>query len=363
MKLNNPLKKIDAKYRIFVIVGIMIVVFILMIAIASLFTSHKMSFDGIEQKMKSAAQSYYADRKEQLPTQDGGSITVTVDTLVKAKKMKTLDELSKVKECTGSVKVLNNNGFYLYLPYLDCGENYQTSTIYSKIVNPSNIVASGNGLYQIGDEYVFRGEYVNNYVTFAGKSWRIIKVNADHSLRLINVDKSEKYVWDNRYNSATGDSDGINNYLVSRIRDRVVDTYNNNKFLNDTERSYIVSHDVCIGKRTINDNSQVECSSLLEDQPLALPRASEIVLASIDPQCTNITSMNCVNYNWMAKLQQEFWTVTADSTSTNYVYRIGRIARKTKASDEAALYVVLHLSGDLSYVSGDGSQDSPYIIK
>ena len=363
MKINNPLKKIDAKYRLFVMVGIIIILFVLIIAITSLFLNRKMSFTKIEQKMKSAAQSYYADRDDQLPKQDGEKVTVTVDALVEAKKMKTLDQLSKVEACTGSVTVLNNNGFYLYLPYLDCGENYQTSTIASHIINPANIVTAGNGLYKIGDEYIFRGEYVNNYITFAGEPWRIIKVNADHSLRLIHVAESDDYVWDNRYNSETGDSDGINNYLVSRIRDRVVNTYNDNKFLSDTERSYIISHNACIGKRTVNDSNDVECSILLENQPLALPRASEIMLASIDPQCTKINSMNCINYNWMAKLGQEFWTGTADSTTTNYVYTISRIARKTEASEEAALYVVLHLSGDLSYISGDGSEKNPYIIK
>ncbi len=363
MKLNNPLKKIDAKYRIFVIIGIIMVVFIMVIAIASLFTNHKMSFSKIEQKMKTAAQNYYEDHTDQLPVQDGDKVTITVDTLVEAKKIKSLNQLSNVDSCTGTVTILNNNGYYLYLPYLDCGENYQTSTILSKIIEPKNIVSSGNGLYKMGDEYIFRGEYVNNYVTFAGEPWRIIKVTADQSIRLIRVSETDEYEWDNRYNSQTGDSDGINNYLVSRVRDRVNEIYNNDKVFTDTERSYIISHDVCIGKRTANDSNETECSNVLENQPLALPRASEIMLASIDPQCTKINSMNCINYNWMSKLQQDIWTVTADSASTNYVYTIGRIARKTEANDEAATYIVLHLSGNLPYISGDGSKENPYIIK
>ncbi len=363
MKINNPLKKINPKYRIFVVIGSIIILFIVIIAIASIFTNRTLSFTKIEQKMKTAAQNYYNDNKEQLPLQDGGKTTITVDTLVEKSYIKPLDDMSKVNACTGSITVLNNNGYYLYLPYLDCGDSYKTVTIASKIIDPSNIVTAGNGLYKVGEEYIFRGEYVNNYVTFSGEPWRIIKVNADHSLRLIHVAESETYEWDDRYNSATDNSDGINNYTISRIRDRVADVYNDDKFFTDNDRSYIISHDVCIGKRSVNDNNNIECSNILEKQPLALPRASEIMLASIDPQCTRINSMNCVNYNWMSKLQQEYWTVTADADTTNYVYTIGRIAYKTEAAQQAALYVVLHLSGDLPYISGDGSEENPYIIK
>ncbi len=87
------------------------------------------------------------------------------------------------------------------------------------------------------------------------------------------------------------------------------------------------------------------------------------MLASIDPQCTKISSMSCVNYNWMASLSQNFWTITADSASTNYAYRISGVARKTKTNESAALNVVLHLSGDIAYTSGDGSKKNPYVIK
>ncbi len=357
------IQKIDAKNRIFILGGITIVFFILIIAIASMFTSKKLSFSAIEQKMKNAAISYYDDRQDNLPKQDGVKVTVTVDELVQTKHMKSLDKLRKDTTCTGSVTVMNNNGFYLYLPYLDCGESYTTSTLVSKITEPNKIVTSGNGLYQIGNEYIFRGEYVDNYVTFADQPWRIIKIDSDNSIRLIHVAKNEKVEWDDRYNSVSDNSDGINNYLVSRIRDSVIERYNDDEFFTDTNRSYIISHNVCIGKRTPEDDNSIECSNILENQPLALPRASEIMITSIDPQCTNISSMNCVNYNWMANLSQSFWTVTADSTSTNYAYRISGIAGESKTNKTYALNVVLHLSGDIAYTSGDGSEENPYIIK
>lgn len=363
MKLIETFKKIDAKNRIFIIGGIIIVIFIVVIAIASLFSGKNLTFEQIEQKMISAAKNYYNNRTDALPKQDEGKVTVTTDQLVEAKSLKALEKLNKNETCTGYVTVMNNNGYYLYIPYLDCSESYKTITISSKITSQENIVTAGNGLYQIDNDYVFRGEYVNNYVSFAGKTWRILSVEEDNSIRMIHYAKTDEIVWDNRYNSVTQGSDGINNYLVSRIRDKVNETYNDTNFLNDTERSYIISHDACVGKREDNSDASVECSNVLENQPLSLLRASEFITASIDPNCNSASSMSCINYNWLAKFPDEFWTITGDATNTNYAYMITGIVYPQKTYDYASLNVVLHLSGDLQYVSGDGSETNPYIIK
>lgn len=363
MKLIESFKKIDAKNKIFIIGGIIIVLFVIIIGIASLFNKSNMSFEQMEQKLKSAAQIYYDSRAEKLPKQDGEKVVVTVDELVEAKSLKPLNKLNKKEICTGQVTVINNNGSYLYLPSLDCGESYQTVTLSSKIKELNNVVTAGNGLYQIDNDYVFRGENVNNYVSFADKTWRILRINEDNTIRIIHYAKTDDVVWDNRYNSVTQGTDGINNYLVSRIRDKVNETYNSEKFFNDIQRSYIVSHDVCTGKRTDESDTSLECSNILENQPLSLLRVSEFLTASIDPQCKSARDMNCMNYNWITDFPDDFWTVTADATNTSHAYMISGIAYSDKAYKYASLNVVLHLSGDLKYVGGDGTENNPYIIK
>ncbi len=51
---------------------------------------------------------------------------------------------------------------------------------------------SETGMYAAGDNYgtsyYFRGAVDNNYVTFGGKTWRIIRVNGDGSVRMIYAD-------------------------------------------------------------------------------------------------------------------------------------------------------------------------------
>ncbi len=55
----------------------------------------------------------------------------------------------------------------------------------------SQIATTDEGVYQVSDgmyggtSYYWRGAAINNYVKFAGKCWRIVRINGDGSLRLI----------------------------------------------------------------------------------------------------------------------------------------------------------------------------------
>ena len=62
-------------------------------------------------------------------------------------------------------------------------------------IDSSSKIANENGLYKVsvtngfggtdGDTYVFRGFGVNNYVSFAGYLWRIVRINEDGTTRLM----------------------------------------------------------------------------------------------------------------------------------------------------------------------------------
>ena len=58
---------------------------------------------------------------------------------------------------------------------------------YNRDIVVSNL--SDKGLYKTvddyGDTYYYRGKVDNNYVSFAGFIWRIVRINGDGSIRLI----------------------------------------------------------------------------------------------------------------------------------------------------------------------------------
>ena len=61
-------------------------------------------------------------------------------------------------------------------------DNLTTFTTTSKLDGTTGIYASDDDL---GTSYYFRGNMTNNYVSFAGFYWRIIRINGDGSIRMI----------------------------------------------------------------------------------------------------------------------------------------------------------------------------------
>ena len=75
----------------------------------------------------------------------------------------------------------------LYAQVLEDNPNVETRTDFSTIFTESN---NGNTIYKASgqdgkDTYYFAGQVTNNYVKFADKYWRIVRINEDNSVRLI----------------------------------------------------------------------------------------------------------------------------------------------------------------------------------
>ena len=79
------------------------------------------------------------------------------------------------------------NNAYLYEKILADNPNVETRTDFSTIFTESN---NGNTIYKASgqddkDTYYFAGQVTNNYVSFGGYYWRIVRINEDNSVRLI----------------------------------------------------------------------------------------------------------------------------------------------------------------------------------
>ena len=362
------LKKIDKKLYMYLGIGMAIMVVLLIIIILiSVFVGGRVSYNAAESKMVSAAKSYFANNTDQLPT-SGNTTTVTMEQLVEAKLIKSFDKLLTNKEavCSGYVNVSNNNEHYLYLPYMDCGDDYKTTKLYTKILENNPITDNSDGLYKINNDYIFRGEFVNNYVSFANKLWRIVKITEDGTIRMIETKRIGSFIWDDRYNIDYSSNTGINDYRVSRAKDSVEEIYNNDEEFTEEERSIIVPQNLCIGKQPedgTDKSGAVECSDILENQYISLLQANEYIIASIDQNCSKLSDEQCANYNYMSTFDRSFWTLTGNSEKSNKVFKIAISPIVTYASSNAAIQVVIHISNNVIYGSGDGTESNPYTIQ
>ena len=96
-------------------------------------------------------------------------------------------ELSNVTTITNCTINFVEYHPYLYEKILEDNPNVSTRTDFSSVFTTSN---NGNTIYKASgqdakDTYYFAGQVTNNYVYFANKYWRIVRINEDNSVRLI----------------------------------------------------------------------------------------------------------------------------------------------------------------------------------
>ena len=117
---NDFLKK-----RMFRFMGLIIaimVVLLIILYIASIFSHKSYTYTEIENIMKEAAISYFKEYPEYLPVNENSIVEVDVNNLVVAGKMKDLSEYTSSDDTgTGTVQVQKMPSDYVYVPYLNCG--------------------------------------------------------------------------------------------------------------------------------------------------------------------------------------------------------------------------------------------------
>lgn len=375
-KSNNNNESL--RNRMFLLMGIILggmILLLVILYVASLFSNKTYEYKDIENIMTKAAKEYFADNKNYLPTEDGNTVEVDVSNLVAGNYMKNLSEYTKEGvTCSGTVQVTYSSKEYLYTPYLNCGDQYLTTEFYSKVLSDESVVSSGYGLYSNNGSYVYRGENVNNYVKLDNSLWRIVKINSNNNVVLINAEGLEyTQPWDDRYNQNKLYAAGINTYSASRVKEFLDRIYtkpekkSGEDILSNSDKAKLVSYTLCTGKKagTSSDftNSE-ECQEHLANQKMGLLTASDYVYASIDPNCSNITSKSCQNYNYLA-IDDDWWLVTANSADNSSAYRVDRtgVIKADSASNYAIIRPVIYLNSNVLYKSGNGTEKHPYKVR
>lgn len=350
-----------------IVLGVILaVVIVLMIIIFVVTKDRKLEFVAIEKKLKNATLKYMEANPELLPKEFDEVVVISASTLEMENYFSAIGKMVKGETvCNAEVKVMKNGEYYLYLPYLNCGEEYTTKTISKKILEDNKVVDNDDGLYNINGEYVFRGLPTNNYVKFANENWFIMKIDKDNDLKLLQVKPIYKGPWDNRYNIEKDDY-GINQYEKSYL-EKHMDFLYDEDFFTDKDKKYFVFKKFCIGSRGINERNKTgktECSKLSKPQPIGLIYVSEFLNASLDKNCLETYDLSCQNYNYLADCNYIWSTMTPMNTDNYRVYTISKYFVNNLYTKSNSFHrLVIHLSGDIIYASGVGTEDDPYILK
>ena len=92
------------------------------------------------------------------------------------------------------------------------GKSFKVVDAEPTLTTSSNNTSDASGLYASTDTntgkptYYFRGNVTNNYVKFAGQTWRIVRVNEDGTIRIImqdGINSNSKIEFNSNYNNYT----------------------------------------------------------------------------------------------------------------------------------------------------------------
>lgn len=346
------------------------IVFILILFLLASCSNKKYTYEKLENQMMRIAKEYFKNNEKELPSQDKDTRSYTLKKMISDGKLAEVTELfnDENMKCDGNVTVKNNNGNYLYIPYLSCGKDYTTTYLKDKILE--NVVENGVGLHEVGDEYIFKGEVDNNYLSFNGLNYRIMKINDDGSIRVIQLDGIKRVQWDDRYTDETKRNNGINEFINNGINSRLkdsIDSYYNSDIWDNGYRAYIPTQTICIGKRSeadITTDGSTECSKKLENQTFTAIAVYEVFQSTLSESCTGINDKNCLNYNWFDDIKDSLITITADVETIQYAYfyEYGGF-NKELCKVKGALNVVFNIDDKVVYEGGDGTIENPYTFK
>ena len=363
------LKKIDKKF-IYICSGLIIAP-LLLIAFLMIIRgcSGNITYEKYEDKMVKAAEKYFKN-KAKLPKSEGGEVSVSLTDLVEDGYLKSTEKLLDDDTCKGNVTVTNNGasvekndgGYYLYIPDLKC-DDYNTIHLIDKLTE--KIVTSKSGLYKIEDGYIYKGDKVNNYVSFFNKEYRIISVDNDGILKMVKTEpEKNSVIWDDKYNVDDRQVSGKNDYSDSNIIDQLAINYSKMK---DDQKKHLIAYNVCYGNRPseyVNIDKTNECSNVLEGQFISLMNTYDYASVSYDKDCIKYNSLACRNYNYLYDTIETTWLMNgnADNSYEVYYYSDGHVDI-SKANRGKKYNQVIYINGNELYIKGDGSKENPYVIK
>ena len=141
----------------------------------------------------------------------------------------------------------------------------------------SNNTSDASGLYKMsvtngyggtdGDTYYFRGNVTNNYVSFASKIWRIVRINEDGTIRLI----------------LDGDMDGANHAFNPASNDYTYMYYSNSTAKNEVDAWYGTNITGTDATKVATGNYFCEAAKNKADSALTSGSATMTVYSSYTP--------------------------------------------------------------------------------
>lgn len=215
--------------------------------------------------------------------------------------------------------------------------------------NNANIVATGSGLYEEDERYVFRGSGVSNYIKVNGLEFRILSIDkTTKSLKLIRTTKLKPSEWGSNDTANFVSATIHTTSLASNTYDNLVNS--NMKWnVGSIDQKTNLNVDAI---RTYEKSSQIGMN-------VGLISMSEYMEASLNNECSSGNLTSCALDNYLTI--RDAWTLTTTNDSVAYIDATGNLAwendLKSKHHD---IFETIYVKSFAQ--NGNGTSSSPFII-
>ena len=266
------------------------------------------------------------------------------------------------------------------------GKKFEVVDEEPTLTTSSNNTTDASGLYASTDTntgkptYYFRGNVINNYVSFAGFTWRIVRVNEDGTIRIImqdGINNNTNYKFNSNYNNYT-----YMYYTNSQVKTTLESWYQTNigskadlaknvasgaYYCEQAKAKYSDSY--ISGSATMTTYSKYtpdfKCSSDgnnkgVVNASVGLLTYDEVVYAGGYQHSSNS------NY-YLNNPAIYWWTMSPAGFSGSYSYvwdvnNTGSI-RNVTVDYIDVVRPVLNLTADIQISDGDGTKENPFVVE
>ena len=260
---------------------------------------------------------------------------------VKEKKSKRKGKLSiqKIFNLTSAMFILACCIFYgtrFITLYLDNNKTEEVKVLADNIRDNNS---ENNNFKNISGDYYFDGNNVNNYLKYSNLTWRIIRVNSNDTVTL---------VLDNSITSLAANSKSYNNSYINMWLNKSNKDYTGilESNLNKTN-NYLTYTNTC--NDTIDDNKNITCKEHIDDELITVPSLSDYVNTGGQKGF-----MNNKEYYYLINTNKEgkIWYIDENG-----------ISNTSDGSDILGIKPVITIKKNIKLISGNGTQNNPYIIE
>ena len=254
--------------------------------------------------------------------------------------------------------------------------------------------AANNGIYITQDDqgttHFFRGNVTNNYVSFAGLLWRIVRINGDGTTRLITDDTVGSsafnttdqghhvgYTYNNSHNCTSDNPCNGTEGTASTMKTYLDNWYNTNlksyedkiatsDYCNDTtyrvsgSTRYYGAYDRITSSAV---NPVLSCVDTTVNYggkynlKIGLLSADEIALSGYSRSSNTTNSYLQKSPSWWS-----FSPFNSDAYTANVFYAINSYPGYSNTNNSGGVRPVINLKADTLITSGNGTVSNPYVV-